>query len=77
MMDTQSPNGCVSGWDRLMSCAQKAREEKEKLRFAPEPAQPNPVAEQAPAAPESEPIAIQDDPIDPSLMDSKTKEERP
>lgn len=77
MMDTQSPNGCVSGWDRLMSCAQKAREEKEKLRFAPEPAQPNPVAEQAPAAPESEPIAIQDDPIDASLVDSKAKEERP
>lgn len=77
LLDTQSRTGCVSGWDRLLSLAQKVRDEKEKLRLAPATEVQNPVAEEVPAVPESEPIAAQIGTDDPSLVDSNTKEERP
>ncbi len=76
-LGTQSLSGCVSGWDRLLSCAQKVREEKEKARFVPAPEYPSPVVEQTPAVPESEPVATEQIQSIHDLAAAENEEERP
>ena len=77
LRDTESQHECVSGWDRLLSIAQKVRDEKEKLRLEPAPEMQNPVAEEAPAVPESEPIAIQETHSENALVNASNEDERP
>ena len=78
-LDTQANLGCVSGWDRLLSCAQKVREEKEKALRAAEPASvaPIPVVEQTPAVPELGPIAAESAEITPDPASAEDEEGRP
>lgn len=77
LLDTQNSLGCVTGWDRLISFAQKVREDREKARLAPAPEPPSPVVEQTPAAPESDPIAVEIDPLTPDMASAAQEEERP
>lgn len=79
-LDTRVLSGCVSGWDRLLSCAQKVRDEKDKARLAPAPAPevPAPVAEEAPVAvPESDPIAVHDNELISESAQGADEDERP
>jgi membrane peptidoglycan carboxypeptidase len=78
-MDTPSKLGCVNGWDRLLACAQKVREENQKILREPqaEPVVTNPVVEETPAVPESDPIAARQVENTPDLAAAEHEEKRP
>ncbi len=79
-LETRAKLGCVSGWDRLLACAQKVREEKEKLLRVPEepaPVVPNPVVLETPPVPKSGPVAAEDIQSTTDLASAEGEEERP
>lgn len=78
-LDTRTPFGCVSGWDRLLACAQKAREDKERILRAPQsaPDAQDPVVEETPTVPESGPIATEGPPNSPDLASAEAEVKRP